>query len=73
MDTNSLILVLALITLVAALGLGIWQFGRARRAEKTNEHSAVSEKRPELRADPHGNSPEKVRPMAQRVEIPARH
>lgn len=73
MDSNSLIIVLALVTLVAALILGVWQFRRARSAEKKNEHSAISESRPELRANPHGNNPESVRPLAQRVETPARH
>lgn len=73
MDTNSLIPILALVTLIAALAIGVWQFRRARNAENTNEHSAVSARRPELRADPHGDQPQKVRPMAERVDTPARN
>lgn len=68
MDTNTLIPVLAIATLIAGVAIGIWQFTRAKRAEKKNEHSAVSESRPELRADPHGKNPERVRPMSERVE-----
>ena len=73
MDTNSLIVVLALATLLAALGVGVWQFARARQAEKTNEHSALSENRPELRANPHGENPQDVKPLKERLDASARH
>ena len=68
MDTNTLIVVLAIGTLLAAVGIGFWQKARTSKAEKINEHSAVSEKRPELKANPRGTDPEAVRPLAQRVE-----
>jgi Flp pilus assembly protein TadB len=68
MDTNTLIVVLAIATLLAAVGIGFWQKARTRKAEKNNEHSALSERRPELKANPHGTEPESVRPLAQRVE-----
>lgn len=73
MDSNTLIPILAIFTLVTVFALGVWQFRRARSAEKHNEHSALSETRPELKADPHGRDPGKVRPMSKRVEAPARH
>lgn len=68
MDTNTMIIVLAIATLLAAVAIGIWQKARTRKAEKTNEHSAVSERRPEVKANPRGTEPEAVRPLAQRVE-----
>jgi len=41
MDTSTLIPVLALVTLIAGLVIGVWQFRRARTAEKRNIRLSV--------------------------------
>ena len=60
MDTSTLIIVLGLVTLLAALAIDYWQKACTREAEKTNRHSALSEPRPERTASPHGSEPESV-------------
>ena len=60
MDTYTLIIVLGFVTLLAALGLDFWQKARTREAEKTIRHSALSERLPQLKADPRRTDPEAV-------------
>ena len=60
MDTYTLIIVLGFVTLLAALGLDVWQKARTREDEKTIRHSALSERLPEQKADPRGTDPEAV-------------
>ncbi len=43
MTDMGIIYVLALFTLFAALGYGLWQVARVRRAKRTNKGSALSD------------------------------
>lgn len=46
MDNPTLIITLALATLVIALGYAIWQRGRVARAKDRNTHSALTQPEP---------------------------
>jgi flagellar basal body-associated protein FliL len=61
MDTNALIIVLAFVTFLAALGIVFWQKSRMRTAEKTRV------RQPELKSYSRGTEPDAV-PLAQWVE-----
>jgi hypothetical protein len=49
MGNESLILALALATLILAVVFGLWQWYKAGRAKAEHHHSAVTEGRPDLR------------------------
>ena len=68
MDTNALMFVLAIATLLAALGIGFWNKTRNRDAEKTNEHSALSQSRQGLTANSRGIEAAGGGPLAQWVK-----
>jgi cytochrome oxidase assembly protein ShyY1 len=43
MTDHSLIYLLAGVTLILAVAIGLWQMRRTREAKRTNEHSALTE------------------------------
>jgi hypothetical protein len=49
MGNDSLIISLALGTLILAIGFGLWQWYKSGRAKVEHHHSALTDRRPELR------------------------
>jgi len=49
MGNDSLIIALALATLILAICFGLWQWYKSGRAKTEHHHSALTEGRPELR------------------------
>lgn len=49
MNESSIIWALAIVTLVAVLGIAIWQRGKVAKAKKEHHHTAMTEGHPEMR------------------------
>jgi cytochrome oxidase assembly protein ShyY1 len=49
MNTDDMVLWLALATLGVAVAIGLWQVRRVRRAKARHSHSALTEGRPDQR------------------------
>jgi Tfp pilus assembly protein PilE len=50
MSDSTLIITLALVTLLVGVAYGIWQLVMVRRAKKKHHHTALTEGKPEQRS-----------------------